>query len=221
MPFRVGASIPLEVRSALRAPTPRLRCSAPPTSPRCAGPRPLGAARRRLPLWQRLRCPDEDEDRRTLDACRSRGDGRNDRDGDCSSDVAAAGAVAARTGRVAAKTATVTAKAWAARRRRACAQPRSAGVPARARSALCTSDSPRLSERSSRSERSEFRGGAGAASIAGHPRAAGASTRRAGGGRPAPLPAPTRRAPSHGSSAGAAGRRPAPWGVSRRRGGTT
>src|SRR5690606_21092759 len=47
--------------------------------------------------------------------------------------------------------------------------------PARARSALRTSDSPRLSERSSRSERSEFRGGAGTASIAGHPREAGAS----------------------------------------------
>ncbi len=59
---------------------------------------------------------------------------------------------------------------------RACAQPRSAAVPARARSALRTSDSPRLFERSSRSEHSEFRGGAGGASIAGHPREAGAST---------------------------------------------
>jgi len=71
-----------------------------------------------------------------------------------------------------------------------CAQPRSAAVPARARSAPRTSDSPRLSERSARSARSEFRGGAGTASIAGHPRVAGASTRGAGGGRPATLPAP-------------------------------
>jgi hypothetical protein len=38
-----------------------------------------------------------------------------------------------------------------------CAQPRSAGAPACARSALRTSDSRRLFERSSRSERSEFR----------------------------------------------------------------
>jgi len=75
----------------------------------------------------------------------------------------------------AASTATASAKARAARRRHACAQPRSAAVPARARSALRTSDSPRLFERSSRSERSEFRGGAGIPSIAGHPRAAGAS----------------------------------------------
>jgi hypothetical protein len=37
-----------------------------------------------------------------------------------------------------------------------------------------------------------FAAPAGAASIAGHPREAGASTRRARGRRPAPLPAPTR-----------------------------
>ena len=39
-----------------------------------------------------------------------------------------------------------------------CAQPRSAGAPACARSAHRSSDSPRLSERSARSARSEFRG---------------------------------------------------------------
>src|SRR5690606_20220255 len=64
------------------------------------------------------------------------------------------------------------------------AQPRSAAAPARARSALRTSDSPRLSERSERSSRSEFRGGAGAASIAGHPREAGASTGAPAAGGP-------------------------------------
>ncbi len=71
-----------------------------------------------------------------------------------------------------------------ARGRRARAQPRSAGAPARARSALRTSDSRRLSERSSRSERSEFRRGAGVPSIAGNPRAAGASTGTPAAGDP-------------------------------------
>jgi len=47
-----------------------------------------------------------------------------------------------------------------------------------------SSDSPRLSERSSRSERSEFRGAAATASIAGHPRAAGASTGTPAAGGP-------------------------------------
>ena len=85
-------------------------------------------------------------------------------------------------------------------RRRACAQPRSAAVPAGARSAPRTSDSPRLSERSSRSERSEFRGAAGAASIAGHPRAAGASTGTPATGGPR---AGTRLCPRKPSARGA------------------
>src|SRR5690606_28696545 len=92
------------------------------------------------------------------------------------------------------------AKAQVACRGRACAPPRGAGAPARARSALRPSFSRRLFERSSRSERSEFRRGAGAASIAGHPRAAGASTRRTRGRLaglwPEPLPHPL-PAPSH------------------------
>jgi hypothetical protein len=147
-----------EERSALRAPTPGLRCSAPPRSPRSARsdspvPRP--------------------ERPRPADACRSgnadavRTEGRSD---DCSA------ALTSKRRALPANTATLPAKVRVVRRRRARAQPRSAAVPARARSALRTSDSPRFPERSSRSERSEFRGGAGAASITGHPRAAGAST---------------------------------------------
>jgi len=147
-------------RSALRAPTPRLRCSAPPKSPPSAAPAP---AERHTPS------------RRAASARRSA-----NREAARNPDGTGIGAFLAATGGISAHAATVLAKARASTRagggRRACARPRSAAVPARARSALRTSDSPRLSERSSRSERSEFRGGAGIASIAGNPRAAGAST---------------------------------------------
>ena len=154
-------------RSALRAPTPRLRCSAPPESPQPAlrgrpAPRP--------------------ERRRPDAACRSgRAGGVRTEHQD---DACSAATLISKRLALPARTATLPAEVRAARRRRACAQPRSAAVPARARSALRTSDSPRLSERSSRSERSEFRGGAGAASIAGHPRAAGASTGTTAAGGP-------------------------------------
>ena len=96
-----------EARSALRAPTPRLRCSAPQTSPRAApclaaagappglGPGPLRPAAQ-----------------------------------------AASMVIEPKTATLAANTATLPATARAARRRRACAQPRSAAVPAGARSAL-------------------------------------------------------------------------------------
>ncbi len=72
--------------------------------------------------------------------------------------------------------------ARAVRGRRAGGQPRSAAGPAPARRARRPTVTPRRAERSScssrssRSERSEFCGGAGPASIARHPRAAGAST---------------------------------------------
>jgi len=145
-------------RSALRAPTPRLRCSAPPESPPTAAPAP---AQGRAPS------PRPASPRRSANRAGVR------------PASAGVGACVAASGVIEARAVTVSAKARARTRagggRRACAQPRSAAVPARARSALRTSDSPRLSERSSRSERSEFRGGAGTASIAGHPRAAGAS----------------------------------------------
>ena len=65
-------------------------------------------------------------------------------------------------------------------------------MPAGARSAPRTSDSPRLSERSSRSERSEFRGAAGAREHRRAPPRSGGQHRRARGGRPAPLHAQTK-----------------------------
>ena len=160
-------------RSALRAPTPGLRCSAPQESPRSA----------------RAVAP-----RRTASPRGSAGAGPLPPAALATSKVLGwrAGRLAspsttvhanARTGSLASAQAQTPRTARAARRSRACAQPRSAAVPARARSALRSSDSPRLSERSSRSERSEFRGGAGTASIAGNRRAAAASagTRSAGG----------------------------------------
>src|SRR5690606_15769419 len=71
---------------------------------------------------------------------------------------------------------------------------------------LRTSDSPRLSERSSRSERSEFRGGADIASIAGNPREAGASA-----GTPAPDgPGPGRALAGSARRAFARANRPRP-----------
>ena len=157
-----------EVRSALRAPTPRLRCSAPPTSPRCA--------------WRAL-----------ADGCRDAPDAAPLTPAALETSVPLGPKAATQ----AASNATVPAKARAmapprarpagrvARRRRALAQPRSAGAPARARSALRPSFSRRLSERSSRSERSEFRRGAGAPSIAGNPREAGASNSTPAAGDPA------------------------------------
>jgi len=78
------------------------------------------------------------------------------------------------------------------------AQPRSAGSLARARSAPRTSDSRHLSERSSRSERSESCRGAKLPSIAGHPlRSRGQASSAPPSARPAPLPAPTEARTPH------------------------
>jgi len=137
-----------DVRSALRAPTPRLRCSAPPTSPQ--RPAPTG------------------HPPRPAAACRS---------GGVTGVWNAGGGVGPKHHDAASK--------GAGRPSPAClcaAEKRSSAGPRAQRASL--SDSPRLSERSSRSERSEFRGGAGAASIAGHPREAGASTGAPAAGGP-------------------------------------
>ena len=160
-----------EVRSALRAPTPKLRCSAPQTSPRPAVPNPARRPGGPRPRGPRAHGPRPFAPKRCGPlprAARAR----------CVVYGWTTGPFASSAAMLSGK---ARARVWGARRRRARAQPRSAVVPARARSALRPSDSPRLFERSERSSRSEFRGGAGAASIAGDPRAAGAST-----GTPAP-----------------------------------
>jgi hypothetical protein len=135
-----------EVRSALRAPTPGLRCSAPPTSParqgaRRPGARPPGPRRPRPALPP----PPALETSAAPEAF-------------ALSEVPAApearvASVATSARMPVASTATHPAKARATRRGRARAQPRS---------------------------------------IAGNPREAGASTQRAHGGWPAPLPAQAR-----------------------------
>ncbi len=124
-----------EVRSALRAPTPRLRCSAPPKSPAVPrGPPPHATARRPA-----TRAASPDAGPPPLAA------------------QEAWVAFASKTGLLSTNTTTVSAKARAVRRGRAlCAAEKRSGTGG-ARSAHRPSFSRRLSERSSRSERSEFR----------------------------------------------------------------
>jgi len=171
-----------EGRCALRAPTPRLRCSAPQTSPRTApryrlrariaaiAPRPLRPPRR--PAQPRPGpLPPAARQTPTVYAAKTGGMRSMNHDAD--------GKGAGRPPPA-----------------RLCAAEKRSGAGPRAQRASL-SDSPRMSERSSRSERSEFRGGAGAASIAGHPRAAGASTGAPAAGGPRLCPRLCPRQPRH------------------------
>ncbi len=124
-----------EVRSALRAPTPRLRCSAPQTSAHCGHGPPSARA---LPC----RTASRRDSAGPLPPCRSASVGDLRRTGRASTSSA---------------TATPPAKARAIGRRCALCAAEKRSSTGGARSAHRPSFSRRLSERSSRSERSEFR----------------------------------------------------------------
>ncbi len=154
-----------EVRSALRAPTPRLRCSAPQTSAHCGHGPPSARA---LPC----RTASRRDSAGPLPPCRSASVGDLRRTGRASTSSA---------------TATPPAKARAIGRRCALCAAEKRSSTGGARSAHRPSFSRRLSERSSRSERSEFRR---ASRCCEHRRA----PPRSGGKHPA-RPRPTGQAP--------------------------
>jgi hypothetical protein len=157
-----------EVRSALRAPTPRLRCSAPPTSPRPPeGARRAYGGRGACPASR----PADDRSSGSVGGVRIE-DGALAHEHHDGIGKGADRRVAARLVR--------SREAQQHRRR---AQRASSIILA----AICLSGARAASVAS-------FAAPAGAASIAGHPREAGASTRRAATRRSAPLRAPTERA---------------------------
>jgi len=147
-----------DVRSALRAPTPRLRCSAPQTSRRLAALRPASACRSSIVGGVRHACFSDREHRSDRERCDDGMPTRTPRRCRQRRGPAAGGAP--------------------------CAQPKSAAAPAaRAARAVHHSrgDCPSAARAASAAS---FAAPAGAASITGHPREAGASTEAPWAGGP-------------------------------------